>query len=73
MKEEIEKLLLEYKFKIEDSRNQIENIGIIITNNRRNKKDNSFERKEQKKFFAQLNAYIQAESDIDSLLDYIKE
>lgn len=72
MEHEIEKLLTEYQQKIDNCESLLACYATQIPYLRREKKDYSFERKDQAKLLTQKIAYQQAYADIDSLLDHIK-
>lgn len=72
MEEEINKLISQYNTKIEDVESLLCGMKTTITALRNNGGDYSHLRKEQSGLHAKLFAYMQAKSDIDSLLDYVK-
>ena len=74
MKKQLEKLIKEYQGKIFDVNIQIEDLDTLIRENR-NKSEMSAElkifRSERTMREAQKQAYVTAEKDFDSLLDYV--
>jgi hypothetical protein len=73
LEKEINKLLSQYKLKIEIAESSIESIRKATVQARRNddKDEMEYLAKERAAKSAQLNAYIQAKSDIDGLIDYL--
>jgi len=71
MERQIEKLISEYSMKEEEQRTLISGYRRTISKGRKSGDDCPDARKEQACCFAKLNAYTQAKSDLDSLLDYI--
>jgi len=71
MEDEIEKLLYEYRNKIDDCQRQLAEYETAISHLRRNKQDYSIERKDQARTLTKMICYQQAAADIDSLLDYV--
>ena len=68
----IERLVYEYKGKQQDCDKLLGPLTIRISVHRRNGDDIQDFRKEQAVINARRQAYVQAESDIDGLLDYIE-
>ena len=71
METEIEKLLAQYDAKIDEVNLQLSHLKSAIREVRRSNNDYSSLRKEQAACFARNHAYMQAKSDIDSVLDYV--
>ena len=73
LEKEINKLLAQYKIKIEIAESSIESIRKATCEARKqNDKDEmEYLAKERAIKSTQLNAYIQAKSDIDGLIDYL--
>lgn len=73
MKEHIEKMIAEYKAKLNDTDVLLDVAGESIRRDRKaNNKDlYMIHRKEQAALFAQRQCYVQAIADFDSLLDYV--
>jgi hypothetical protein len=71
MEDEIEKLLYEYRLKIDDCQRQLAGYDTAISHLRRNKQDYSLERKDQARTLTKMICYQQTSADIDSLLDYV--
>ncbi len=71
MENEIGKLICEYQNKTQITRDSLGSLKTKICVLRRSGKHYTSERKDQAALFAKLNAYMQAEVDIESLLDHV--
>lgn len=71
MEDEIEKIIYEYRNKVDDCRRQLDEYDVAIPLLRKEKQDYSIERKDQAKTLTKMIGYQQAIADFDSLLDYV--
>lgn len=71
MEDEIEKLVSEYRQRINQIELQLEHVGFVIGQSRRNGEDYSAGRLEQARLNTKMTMCQQAKAAFESLLDYI--